>query len=171
MLANDLIRSGKVPKYEAPNQLGTYLMRCVNLWCKISCLSNRVTFGSGTSSCVRCIPLLWHRVSYFCLHELNPCLDKQKQWYCGDYSLFVAPGQAWEVTWFFTHLKKVLFPFSCIYLQLHRICTVTAYMLFLVAYIQEALIPDIKYLCLLSAHQNYPEKNFPLEGKLLFLVV
>lgn len=67
--------------------------------------------------------------------------------------------------------KKGVFAFSCIYLQLHRICTVIAYMLFLVAYIQEPLIPNIKYLCLLSAHQNYPEKKFPLEGKLLFLVV
>lgn len=74
-LANGLIRSGKVPKYEAPNQLGAYLMRCVNLRCKISCLSNGVTFGSGTSSCVRCIPFLWHRVPYICLQELNPCLE------------------------------------------------------------------------------------------------
>lgn len=102
-LANDLIRSGKVPKYEAPNQLGAYLMRCVNLWCKISCLSNRVTFGSGTSSCVRCIPLLWHRVSYICLRELNPCLNEAKQRYWGEYRLFVAPGQALEASWFFTH--------------------------------------------------------------------
>lgn len=110
-VANDWIRSGKVPKYEAPNQLGTYLMWCVNLWCKISCLSNRVTFGSGTSSCVRCIPLLWHTLSYICLHELNPCLDKPKQWYCGDYSLFVTPKRHEKWLGFLPILKQFCFPF------------------------------------------------------------
>lgn len=139
VLANDLIRSGKVPKYEAPNQLGAYLMRCVNLWCKISCLSNRVTFGSGTSSCVRCIPLLWHTLSYICLHGLNSCLDQPKQWYCGGYSLFVAPGQVWEGTWLFTHFLKVLFSFSCICLQLHRIYTVKTHMLFFLLHIFKRL--------------------------------
>lgn len=106
-LASDLIRSGKVPKYEAPNQSGAYLMRCVNLRCKISCLSNRVTFGSGTSSCLRCIPFLWHRVSYVCLHELNPCQNEPKQWFCCDYSLVCCSrtGMRRELV-FFIHFKS-----------------------------------------------------------------